>query len=30
MEAIHRAGVEDVQIGTDEQKPQVANVGGSR
>src|SRR4029079_15328381 len=22
MEAIHRAGVEDVQIGTDEQKPQ--------
>jgi biopolymer transport protein ExbD len=24
MEAIHRAGVEDVQIGTDEQKPQAA------
>ena len=29
MEAIHKAGVEDVQIGTDEQKPQ-ANVDRRR
>ena len=29
MEAIHKAGVEDVQIGTDEQK-QTGNVGGGR
>src|SRR4030095_16104518 len=27
MEAIHRAGVEDVQIGTAEQKPQTGGVG---
>jgi biopolymer transport protein TolR len=27
MEAIHRAGVEDVQIGTDEQKPAAAGAG---
>jgi len=27
MEAIHRAGVEDVQIGTDEQKPQAGRPG---
>ena len=26
MEAIHRAGVEDVQIGTDEQKPQAGQA----
>jgi hypothetical protein len=30
MEAIHRAGVEDVQIGTDEQKPQGAQAGRVR
>ena len=27
MEAIHKAGVEDVQIGTDEQKPNVSTSG---
>ena len=27
MEAIHKAGVEDVQIGTDEQKPQAQQGG---
>jgi biopolymer transport protein TolR len=27
MEAIHRAGVEDVQIGTDEQEPAAAGAG---
>ena len=27
MEAIHKAGVEDVQIGTDEQKPNVGTSG---
>ena len=27
MEAIHKAGVEDVQIGTDEQKPTVGTSG---
>ncbi len=29
MEAIHRAGVEDVQIGTDEQKPAAARRRGA-
>jgi biopolymer transport protein ExbD len=29
MEAIHKAGVEDVQIGTDEQKTPAANVGNA-
>jgi hypothetical protein len=30
MEAIHRAGVEDVQIGTEEQKPQPGQSGKAR
>jgi biopolymer transport protein ExbD len=30
MEAIHRAGVEDVQIGTDEQKSTAADGAGAR
>jgi biopolymer transport protein TolR len=30
MEAIHRAGVEDVQIGTEEQKPSAGTAGKAR
>jgi biopolymer transport protein ExbD/biopolymer transport protein TolR len=30
MEAIHKAGVEDVQIGTDEQKPGTASGNGAK
>ena len=30
MEAIHRAGVEDIQIGTDERKPQAQGQEGGR